>query len=70
MNNQTQLRFTAHNRAEITSEEIFTIRELKDRYPKLWLKSEGDYQVFINICMEKWGNEIEFPWNVVSYSLE
>lgn len=70
MNNQTNLRFSAHNKTEVSVEEVFTIRDLKDRYPKLWLKSEGDYQIFINFCMEKWGNEIEFPWNVISYSLE
>lgn len=70
MNNQTSLRFSAHNRSEISTEEVFTIKELKGKYPKLWMKSQGDYQVFINFCLEKWGDEIESPWNVVSYCLE
>lgn len=70
MNNQTNLRFMAHNRSEISTEEVFTVRELKEKYPKLWLKSQGDYQVFINFCLEKWGDEIEFPWNVVTYCLD
>lgn len=70
MNNQTQLRFSAYNRSETASEKVFTIRELKEKYPKLWLKSQGDYQIFINFCLEKWGGEVQSPWNVVSYSLE
>lgn len=70
MKNSTIIKLIALNREVTVSEETFTIKELKDKYPKLWLNSRGDYQVFVNSCIEKWGNEIESPWNVVSYCLE
>jgi hypothetical protein len=70
MKNSTIIKLIALNRQVTVSEETFTVKELKRKYPKLWMKSQGDYQVFINFCLEKWGNEIESPWNVVSYCLE
>lgn len=70
MENSTIIKLIALNRQVTVSEETFTVKELKGKYPKLWMKSQGDYQVFINFCLEKWGNEIESTWNVVSYCLE
>lgn len=47
MKNSTIIKLIALNREVTASEEIFTIKELKDKYPKLWLNSRGDYQVFV-----------------------
>lgn len=65
------LKFTALNKEVATAEETFTIRQLKERYPKLWLKSNQDYQIFINFCMEKWAaGQEDLTFNVVVYSIE
>ena len=37
MKNSTIIKLIALNREVTASEEIFTIKELKDKYPKLWL---------------------------------
>ena len=67
---QVRLKFVALNKETTTAEETFTVRQLKEKYPKLWLKSNQDYQIFINFCLERWGNETETPWSVVTYSLD
>jgi hypothetical protein len=70
MKNSTIIKLIALNREVTASEEIFTIKELKDRYPKHWLNSRGDYQVFINSCMDKWIREqVELKWNVVTFEV-
>lgn len=65
------LRFIALNKEETTAEEVLTVKELKERYPKLWLKSNQDYQIFVNLCMEKWAKDKkDLVFNVVTYSVE
>lgn len=70
MKNSTIIKLIALNREVTASEEVFTIKELKDKYPKQWLQSQGDYQVFVNSCMDKWIKEqVELKWNVVTFEV-
>ena len=70
MKNSTIIKLIALNREVTASEEIFTIKELKEKYPKHWLNSRRDYQVFINSCMDKWIREqVELKWNVVTFEV-
>lgn len=70
MKNSTIIKLIALNREVTASEEVFTIKELKEKYPKHWLNSRRDYQVFINSCMDKWIREqVELKWNVVTFEV-
>lgn len=70
MKNSTIIKLIALNREVTASEEVFTIKELKEKYPKLWLNSRRDYQVFINSCMDRWIKEqVELKWNVVTFEV-
>ncbi|MEY3067412.1 MAG: Planktothrix phage PaV-LD [Cyanobacteriota bacterium] len=78
MNNSTKIKLIALDREVTVSEETFTIKELKVKYPKQWLQSRNDYPVFINSCMDKWISEqvklqvelqVELKWNVVTFEV-
>ena len=74
MNNSTKIKLIALDHEVTVSEETFTIKELKVKYPKQWLQSQSDYPVFINSCMDKWISEqvelqVELKWNVVTFEV-
>lgn len=70
MDNKTLIKFVALDRERVALEEVFPIRELKTKYPKQWLQSRSDYQVFINSCMSKWIDEQkDLVWNVVTFEV-
>jgi hypothetical protein len=70
MNNSTIIKLIALDHEVTVSEETFTIKELKVKYPKQWLQSQSDYPIFINSCMNKWISEkTNTEWNVVTFEV-
>lgn len=71
MENSDKIKLIALHHEVITSEEIFTIKELKDKYPKLWLQSQSDYQIFLNSCLGKWiDGQKDLIFNVGTFNVE
>lgn len=55
---KVQLKFIALNQEITTAEEMFTVRQLKEKYPKLWLKSNQDYQILL-ISVWRGGQQVK-----------
>lgn len=71
MENSTLIKLIALNRGNTVSEETFTVKELKAKYPKLWLKCQSDYPVFINLCLGKWiEDQKDLVFNVATFNIE
>ena len=71
MENNTIIKLIALNKDVTASEEVFTIKELKIKYPKLWLQSQSDYPIFLNLCLGKWVDEQDgLIFNVATFNVE
>ena len=71
MENSTIIKLIALNRGVTASEETFTIKELKVRYPKLWLQSQSDYPIFLNLCLGRWvEDQKDLIFNVATFNVE
>ena len=71
MENSTIIKLIALNRDVTASEETFSIKELKIKYPKLWLQSQSDYPIFLNLCLSKWvDGQKDLVFNVATFNIE
>jgi hypothetical protein len=71
MDNATKIRLIALHHEALSSDEVFLIKDLKIKYSKQWLQSQGDYPVFINSCLEKWiESQPDIVFNIATYNIE
>lgn len=71
MNNSTIIKLIALHHEVTASEETFTVKELKTKYPKLWLQSQSDYPIFLNLCLGKWvEDQTDLIFNVATFNIE
>lgn len=59
MNKNTKINFKLLNGSDVTAQKEFIIKDMIYANPSFWQKSKDDFEVFINLCLNKWCGQME-----------
>ncbi len=65
----SSIRFCLLNGDIVVAEERFTIINLKNYYQQEYQKSQGDREIFINLCLYIWASSYQ-DWKVATFHVE
>ena len=65
----SRIKFCLLNGDVVVVEEVFTISDLKNYYPREYIRSRSDEQVFINLCLHVWSSRYQ-GWIVATFQVE